>query len=143
MKDDSGMREPMVLLEDVELKLESEAGSVNILKGINLEIAAGETVSVVGPLCTPLDLLGDRMELARADVGDLAVVLQSGAYGLTSSPLAFLGHPPPGELPLLPGAFVEVELSGQSVPQVVPVPRVAVYEGRKAWVPSNSNASRR
>jgi putative ABC transport system ATP-binding protein len=43
------MREPMVLLEDVELKLESEAGSVNILKGINLEITAGETVSVVGP----------------------------------------------------------------------------------------------
>ena len=49
MRDDSGMREPMVLLEDVELKLESEAGSVNILKGINLEIPAGETVSVVGP----------------------------------------------------------------------------------------------
>ena len=43
------MREPMVLLEDVELKLESEAGSVNILKGINLEIPAGETVSLVGP----------------------------------------------------------------------------------------------
>ena len=39
----------MVLLEDVELKLESEAGSVNILKGINLEIPAGETVSLVGP----------------------------------------------------------------------------------------------
>ena len=39
----------MVLLEDVELKLESEAGSVNILKGINLEITAGKTVSVVGP----------------------------------------------------------------------------------------------
>jgi putative ABC transport system ATP-binding protein len=39
----------MVLLDGVELKLESEAGSVNILKGINLEIAAGDTVSVVGP----------------------------------------------------------------------------------------------
>ena len=49
MKDDIGIREPMVLLDSVELKLESEAGSVNILKGINLRIAAGETVSVVGP----------------------------------------------------------------------------------------------
>ena len=49
MKDDNGIREPMVLLDGVELKLDSEAGSVNILKGINLEIAAGETVSVVGP----------------------------------------------------------------------------------------------
>lgn len=49
MKDDIGIREPMVLLDGVELKLESEAGSVNILKGINLRISAGETVSVVGP----------------------------------------------------------------------------------------------
>ena len=49
MKDDNGIRAPMVLLNDVELKLDSEAGSVNILKGINLEIASGETVSVVGP----------------------------------------------------------------------------------------------
>ena len=54
---------------------------------------ARETVSVVGPLCTPLDLLADRMELARADAGDLVVVFQSGAYGLTASPTAFLGHP--------------------------------------------------
>lgn len=39
----------MVLLEGVQLKLESEAGSVNILRGIDLRIAAGETVSIVGP----------------------------------------------------------------------------------------------
>ena len=52
-----------------------------------------ETVSVVGPLCTPLDLLADRMELAEAQPGDLVVILQSGAYGFTASPHAFLGHP--------------------------------------------------
>lgn len=52
-----------------------------------------ETVSVVGPLCTPLDLLADKMELAHADVGDLVVVFQSGAYGLSASPVAFLSHP--------------------------------------------------
>lgn len=57
-----------------------------------------EISTVVGPLCTPLDLLGDRVELARADVGDLIVVLQSGAYGLSASPLGFLSHPAPGEL---------------------------------------------
>ncbi len=57
-----------------------------------------EIASVVGPLCTPLDLLADRMELAQADVGDLIVVLQSGAYGLTASPTAFLSHPPPAEI---------------------------------------------
>jgi diaminopimelate decarboxylase len=59
---------------------------------------ARETVSVVGPLCTPLDLLADQMEMATADVGDLVVVLQSGAYGLTASPTAFLCHPAPSEV---------------------------------------------
>jgi diaminopimelate decarboxylase len=54
---------------------------------------ARETVSVVGPLCTPLDLLADKMELAHAEVGDLVVVFQSGAYGLSASPVAFLSHP--------------------------------------------------
>jgi diaminopimelate decarboxylase len=57
-----------------------------------------ETVSVVGPLCTPLDLLADKMELAKADIGDLIVVMQSGAYGLTASPTAFLSHPRPAEV---------------------------------------------
>jgi diaminopimelate decarboxylase len=52
-----------------------------------------ETVSVIGPLCTPLDLLADQMEMAKAEVGDLVVVFQSGAYGLTASPTAFLSHP--------------------------------------------------
>ena len=54
---------------------------------------AQEVASIVGPLCTPLDLLGDRIELPLADVGDLAVVYQSGAYGASASPQAFLGHP--------------------------------------------------
>jgi diaminopimelate decarboxylase len=53
--------------------------------------------SVVGPLCTPLDLLAERMDLAHAQVGDLIVVFQSGAYGLSASPAAFLGHPPARE----------------------------------------------
>jgi diaminopimelate decarboxylase len=52
-----------------------------------------ESTMVVGPLCTPLDLLADRMDLPTAQVGDLAVVFQSGAYGASSSPQAFLGHP--------------------------------------------------
>ena len=52
-----------------------------------------ETASVVGPLCTPLDLLADRMSLPPADVHDIVVVYQSGAYGPTASPSAFLSHP--------------------------------------------------
>ncbi len=54
---------------------------------------AREVASVVGPLCTPLDLLADRMDLPVAQEGDLAVVFQSGAYGASASPQRFLGHP--------------------------------------------------
>jgi len=57
-----------------------------------------EIVSVVGPLCTPLDLLADRMELAIAQPGDLVVIFQSGAYGASASPHDFLGHPHPVEV---------------------------------------------
>jgi diaminopimelate decarboxylase len=52
-----------------------------------------EVASVVGPLCTPLDLLADRMALPSAEVGDLVVVFQSGAYGASASPQSFLSHP--------------------------------------------------
>lgn len=55
--------------------------------------AGVEVASVVGPLCTPLDMLADKMELATAGVGDLVAVFQSGAYGPTASPKDFLGHP--------------------------------------------------
>lgn len=52
-----------------------------------------EVASMVGPLCTPLDLLADRMVLPVAEVGDLGVVFQSGAYGASASPSAFLTQP--------------------------------------------------
>jgi diaminopimelate decarboxylase len=53
----------------------------------------GSLASAVGPLCTPLDILADRMELGHAQVGDLIVVFQSGAYGPSASPAGFLNHP--------------------------------------------------
>ncbi|MBL8447020.1 MAG: pyridoxal-dependent decarboxylase, exosortase A system-associated [Zoogloeaceae bacterium] len=57
-----------------------------------------EGVSVVGPLCTPLDLLGDRVPLQVAQPGDFVAIFQSGAYGPSASPSAFLGHPPACEI---------------------------------------------
>ncbi|HYD38706.1 MAG TPA: pyridoxal-dependent decarboxylase, exosortase A system-associated [Allosphingosinicella sp.] len=56
-----------------------------------------EEASVVGCLCTPLDRLADDVMLPRAEAGDLVAVFLAGAYGLSASPAAFLGHPPARE----------------------------------------------
>ena len=60
--------------------------------GNRMDASSLETVSVVGPLCTPLDLLADQMHLPAAEIGDLFVLYQSGAYGASASPQQFLGH---------------------------------------------------
>ncbi|MDX2465221.1 MAG: pyridoxal-dependent decarboxylase, exosortase A system-associated [Porticoccus sp.] len=56
------------------------------------------SINVVGPLCTPLDILADKYELPPIQNGDLIVVFQSGAYGFTASPHQFLSHPAPVEI---------------------------------------------
>ncbi|MBO4204632.1 type III PLP-dependent enzyme [Micromonospora echinofusca] len=61
---------------------------------------AGATArtSVVGPLCTPLDSLARAVPLPPVRVGQYVTVPNVGAYGLTASLLAFLGHPAPVEV---------------------------------------------
>jgi diaminopimelate decarboxylase len=66
--------------------------------GNRMDEGAAETVTIVGKLCTPLDLLGDRVRLPHTEVGDLVAIFQAGAYGLTASPTAFLSHPKPAEV---------------------------------------------
>lgn len=61
--------------------------------GNRADATATTVTTAVGPLCTPLDLLAERMPLPDAQVGDLVVIFQSGAYGASASPQAFLGHP--------------------------------------------------
>jgi len=60
--------------------------------------APTEKVNVVGPLCTPLDTFGMGVELPRLEEGDLVAIPNSGAYGISMSPSAFLGHPAPKEI---------------------------------------------
>ena len=69
-----------------------------VVIGNRLGQPAAETVSVVGCLCTPLDLLADKVALPRGEVGDLVVIFQSGAYGRSASPSGFLSHPPAPEV---------------------------------------------
>ena len=63
-----------------------------------LGIRPTETIDLVGPLCTPLDTLARDTALPKAEVGDLVEILQSGAYGLTASPVGFLNHRTPAEV---------------------------------------------
>ncbi|WP_425407425.1 ABC transporter ATP-binding protein [Hwanghaeella sp.] len=42
-------RDTIIALKDLRLTLGSEAGEVNILRGIDLTVGSGETVSIVGP----------------------------------------------------------------------------------------------
>ena len=60
--------------------------------------APEEEASVVGCLCTPLDLLADEAMLPRAEVGDLVAIFCAGAYGLSASPTHFLDQPAAREL---------------------------------------------
>ncbi len=58
-----------------------------------LDKAPVEPVEIAGPLCTPLDVLGQNLPMPQLNVGDVLGVLQSGAYGLSASPNRFLSHP--------------------------------------------------
>jgi len=69
-----------------------------------LDATPAEAVDVVGPLCTPLDVLARNLPLPTVEVGDLVGVLQSGAYARTASPLGFLSHPAPPEVLVGAGA---------------------------------------
>jgi diaminopimelate decarboxylase len=53
---------------------------------------------IYGPLCTSIDLLANQVLLPPLLPGDLLAICSSGAYGLTSSPIGFISHPPCGEV---------------------------------------------
>jgi diaminopimelate decarboxylase len=57
-----------------------------------------QSVDVVGPLCTPLDVLARDTELPSPEIGDRIGIFQSGAYARTASPLGFLSHLTPAEV---------------------------------------------
>jgi diaminopimelate decarboxylase len=63
-----------------------------------LDAEPGEPVDVVGPLCTPLDVLARDVRMPAVEVGDLVGVFQSGAYARSASPLGFLSHAAPPEV---------------------------------------------
>nr|WSY54849.1 type III PLP-dependent enzyme [Streptomyces sp. NBC_00886] len=65
-----------------------------------------QRASLVGPLCTPGDVLGREIELPGLEPGDLVAIPNAGAYGPTASLLMFLGRPAPTEVTVRDGAVV-------------------------------------
>jgi diaminopimelate decarboxylase len=61
--------------------------------GNRFDAEPAEEQTIVGCLCTPLDLLADDAMLPRADIGDLVAIFCAGAYGLSASPIGFLSQP--------------------------------------------------
>lgn len=67
-----------------------------------------ENVSIMGPLCTPLDCLARGVHIAQVTPGDVLTVPNVGAYGLTASLLGFLSHDTPVEVILDGGMITHV-----------------------------------
>lgn len=68
---------------------------------VSVRVEGGERVepaSLVGPLCTPGDMLGREVGLPALAAGDLVGIPNAGAYGPTASLLGFLGRPAPAEV---------------------------------------------
>ncbi len=67
---------------------------------VDMPHAAGDTeaTTLVGPLCTPGDILARNLELPGLKTGDLITVPNVGAYGTTASLLLFLSRPAPREV---------------------------------------------
>lgn len=75
-----------------------------------------KSYTLMGPLCTNIDMLGQHVELGPMRRGDLLAIGCSGAYGLTASPVHFITHRPPREI-LVEGegeqaSFTEITAEG-------------------------------
>lgn len=71
---EESMSAPLIKLENVELTLSSDAGPVEILRGIDLAVNGGETLGIVGPSGSgKTSLLMIIAGLERATAGRVAV----------------------------------------------------------------------
>ncbi len=77
-----------------------------------LDQPSTDVVDVVGPLCTPLDVLARGIELPAVEEGDLIGIFQSGAYARAASPLGFLSRLSPPEVLVERGSDILIRSRG-------------------------------
>ncbi len=68
---------------------------------------AEQKYTLVGPLCTTIDVLATDIMLPEVRVGDVIAIENSGAYGLTASPSRFISHPEPAEIVLAGNEMID------------------------------------
>lgn len=71
---------------------------ISSISGENNHKKTMQAYNITGPLCTPGDLIAKQIVLPNPKVGDLIIIHQAGAYGLTASPGRFLSHGYPAEV---------------------------------------------
>jgi diaminopimelate decarboxylase len=81
------------------------------IQNISKPSAVKEKFDIVGCLCTTLDRLANRIEIGSPEVGDIVAIKNSGAYGLTASPVFFLGHETPREVLIKGGKAIVIRES--------------------------------
>ncbi|MET7620111.1 type III PLP-dependent enzyme [Streptomyces sp. NPDC005408] len=98
---------------------------------------AGRT-TLVGPLCTPADVLGRDVPVGKVAGGELLIFPNVGAYGLTASLLAFLSRPTPTEIVLRDGRVTSatrlelVRTAVEDEPPAGPEPASQPPEGERS-----------
>jgi len=72
--------------------------NLKILNLSNVDSSVKQKVTLVGPLCTSFDVIGENVEINKPAIGHYIAIFNSGAYVYTASPLLFLSHDTPAEL---------------------------------------------
>jgi diaminopimelate decarboxylase len=98
------IRERRFIIVDAGMNSSGIFGGARAIRSLALSVIRdgtllgdGAKANICGPLCTPMDRLATSVPCA-ADVGDLIIWWNMGAYGLTAAPTAFLSFPLPGEV---------------------------------------------
>ncbi len=78
-----------------------------------LDAPDADSAAVVGPCCTPLDVIAQNIPFPDVRVGDLIGIFYSGAYGYSASSLNFLSHPTPAEVLVWDGRVHELRPAGR------------------------------
>lgn len=77
-----------------------------------------EEMTIVGPLCTPTDVIAQNVSINQnIAIGDYVVILKSGAYGLTHSPVMFLSHEMPMEVMYCDNGYEQILRKRGSIDQ--------------------------